>query len=105
MHTNEKVNAYNNQVIQRSQNQVYTIKAKDRVIGSTPHGMRKKILDNFVKNHEKNCQLPNEVLACKDIFYDLTVNLNTSDGLTNGASCKIVKIDIETQESCATGII
>ncbi|WAR20693.1 PIF1-like protein [Mya arenaria] len=69
-------------VIQRSQNPVYTIKAKDRVVESTPPGMRKRILEIFVK-----------------------VNLNTADGLTNGASCKIIKIDIESQETYASGII
>jgi hypothetical protein len=105
MHTNDSVNAYNNVAILRSQNPSYTINAKDRVVGSTPPNMRKKILEQFRKSHAKNCQLPNTVVACKDICYDLTVNLDTADGLTNGATCKIMKIDIELTDTLPSGII
>ena len=39
---NSDVNAYNAQVILKSTNTVYTVTAKDRVVGSTLHNMHQK---------------------------------------------------------------
>ena len=105
MHKNDDVNTFNAQIILRSQNKVYTVNAKDLVVGSTPHNLRNKILTNFRNSHSKTCQLPNVLSASVGILYDLTVNINTADGLTNGASCQIVKIDIQKTDTYASGTI
>jgi len=59
---------------------------------------------NFRKHHAKKCQLPNVVVVVYiGIFYDLTVNMNTEDGLTNGASCQVMKVD--NSDTYASGTI
>lgn len=103
--TNESVNMFNSSVISTSSNAVYTIHAKDRVVGSTSPEMTRKIIESFTNSKEKNSQLPNILQVAKDIYVELTVNVDTTDGLINGASCKIKIIDIVERESQASGVI
>ena len=105
MYTNQSVDAHNSQVILRSENPAVTISAKDRVnVGSTPPNMCQLFFQNFRKHHAKKCQLPNVVVVVYiGIFYDLTVNMNTEDGLTNGASCQVMKVD--NSDTYASGTI
>ncbi|XP_053390322.1 ATP-dependent DNA helicase PIF1-like [Mercenaria mercenaria] len=42
---------------------------------------------------EANNQLPNIVQLVEGCVYDLTVNLDTTDGLTNGATCTVMKFN------------
>lgn len=105
MHKNVDVNSYNSQVIAMSQKKIYTVTAKDRIVGSTPQHMQQKILNSFQNSHAKTCQLANELSVCEGIYYDLTVNLDTADGLTNGASCQVTKIDIQEHEKYACGTV
>lgn len=103
--TNDKVRAYNFEMINKCQKPVYVIKAKDRVIGSTSAGMKAKILETFHNNKQHTAQLPNTLEIAEGIYYELTVNLNTEDGLINGASCKVKLIEIEKLETEASGVI
>ncbi|XP_061190403.1 uncharacterized protein LOC133198310 [Saccostrea echinata] len=103
--TKESVNTFNSSVISTSPNPVYTIHARDRVVGSTSSEMTRKIIESFTNSKEKNLQLPNILQVAKDIYSELTVNLDTTDGLINGASCKIKIIDIMERESQASGVI
>ena len=79
MYKNSDVNAYNAHVILKSTNTVYTVTAKDMVVGSTPHNMHQKIIQSFKSSYEKACTLPSTLSACIGFHYDLTVNLNTTD--------------------------
>lgn len=105
MHKNDDVNAYNAQFIAMTQNNIFTINAKDRIVGSTPYHLQQKILSNFRNSQTKACQLPNVLSICEGIHCDLTINLDTADGLTNGASCQVMKIESNKSEISASGTI
>jgi hypothetical protein len=91
--TNYAVDAFNKRVILKSSNPKTDITAKDRVVGSTPPSMKDKILHNF-RNSTETRQLWNVLEVSEGVCYDMTVNLDTDDGLINGASCTLMKIDI-----------
>ncbi|KAJ8303738.1 hypothetical protein KUTeg_018661 [Tegillarca granosa] len=55
-----------------------------------------------VKTEIDDCREKFEPYAealCEGVWHDLTINLDTSDGLINGASCIIKKIDIPSDKS------
>ena len=100
--TNESVNSFNDQVISQSETEKRSIIAKDIVVGSTPPALRTKILNSF-KNSSHSKQLQSTLVLCEDLWYDLTVNLDTQDGLINGASCIIKMIDIPVDKTDPCG--
>ena len=101
--TNEKVDSYNTSIIHRSSNAVYTIKAKDKFVGSAPLAMKLKILENFKNNREQTKQ-PSSILEVSvGVYYELTATLDTLDVLINGASCKMVKVELADASSYASG--
>jgi DNA replication protein DnaC len=102
--TNDQVDSYNAQVILQMNGNKVKISAKDQVVGSTPLSMKEKILSSF-KRGPQTKQLPNILDACEGVWHDLTINLDTEDGLINGASCIIQKLDIPIGRSYPCGKI
>ena len=102
--TNDKVNAFNSMVINKADAPKAIIIARDRFVGSAPQVMREKILANF-KNNKQNKQLSNVVEIAKGLVYDLTVNIDTSDGLINGASYLVMKLGLPVGETGPKGVI
>lgn len=96
---NEKVDSYNATIIHRSSNAVYTIKAKDKFVGSAPPAMKLKILENFKNNRQQTKQLSSILEVSVGVHYELTINLDTLDG----ASCKMVKVELADASSYASG--
>ncbi|KAK3103032.1 hypothetical protein FSP39_015922 [Pinctada imbricata] len=102
--TNERVNAFNSTVILRTDTPKSLVTAKDRLVGSTPPSMQQNFLQNF-KNSSQTKQLSNTVELAEGVIYDLTVNVDTSDGLINGASCTVKKLSLPTGETQPKGIV
>jgi hypothetical protein len=102
---NRSVDTYNAQRIQMSKKPLYTFKAKDRVVASSSPEMKAKILETFRNNSTHTTQLPNAIQVSEGITYDVTVNLNTSDGLINGATCRMMKVDALQTEMLASGVL
>lgn len=89
--TNSKVDLHNLSIL-RSRNQlVHDIKAVGRLLAPCSAKLKQNILDTFQMKH--NDQLPNIVSLLKGCVYDLTVNLDTADGVTNDATCTVMKIN------------
>ena len=88
--TNDRVSQHNFSIIHLSPNPVLEVKATDRLVGTYTEEMKNKILSCFLTT--SNEQLPSVVHLTEGCVYDLTVNLDTTDGLTNGATCTIMKI-------------
>ncbi|CAG2240378.1 unnamed protein product [Mytilus edulis] len=101
--TNERVDSYNCTIIHRSPNPVYSIKAKDKFVGSAPPSMKTKILETFKNSKNQTKQLSTILEVSVGVHYEITVNLDTSDGLINGASCKMVKVELTDASFFASG--
>lgn len=93
------MDSYNATIIHRSSNAVYTIKAKDKFVGSAPPAMKLKILENFKNNRQQTKQLSSILEVSLGVHYELTINLDTLDG----ASCKMVKVELADASSYASG--
>lgn len=78
-------------VLYATDKSVHEVKAADRLVGTCTEELRKKILDLFLQ--KTNDQLPTILPLVEGGVYDLTVNLDTADGLANGATCTVMKIN------------
>ncbi|VDI54623.1 Hypothetical predicted protein [Mytilus galloprovincialis] len=103
--TNEKVDSFNSAIIYRKNDLVYVIRAQDKFIGSAPPGLKAKILDSFGNNKQNSKQLLNSLEVAENTYYEITANLDTTDGLINGASCKMMKVEINQISEYASGIL
>ncbi|CAG2216944.1 unnamed protein product [Mytilus edulis] len=103
--TNEKVDSFNSAIIHRKNDLVYVIRAHDKFIGSAPPGLKAKILDSFRNNKQNSKQLLNSLEVAENTYYEITANLDTTDGLINGASCKMMKVEINQISEYASGIL
>lgn len=103
--TNEKVDSFNSAIIHRKNDLVYVIRAHDKFIGSAPPGLKAKILDSFGNNKQNSKQLLNSLEVAENTYYEITANLDTTDGLINGASCKMMKVEINQISEYASGIL
>ena len=97
--TNDLVAAHNTALYTFSLTDKVQVKAVDIIIGDISDDvkkqMKRKIPDNPTKTMGLFSLLP-VVTAAK---YDLTINVDVSDGLTNGADCVIEDIDYKVENS------
>ena len=99
---NRFVNEYNNDKFDKLNFMDKTeIKALDSVPGDLPQSVKNKILRS-VKNEDEyklndTYGLPTILKVGINLQYDITVNIDTQDGLTNGASCILKHIDRRQQ--------
>ena len=100
--TNRFVKAYNEKQFQKiSPINRTEIKALDSISAELPENVKKRIL-RTVKNEEEYPQTETYGLATilkvgVGLKYDITINIDTEDGLTNGASCILEYIDKREQ--------
>ena len=102
---NAKVNAHNAMVLSQSSNTVYQVKARDRVVNPISEEVKAKVLKSFETRKTTDTQLPTMLLLSEGFNYDITVNIDTQDGLTNGTSCKIMKIELQSVKCYPLGPI
>ena len=102
--TNAEVDIHNTSLYLGSVNQKCVISAVDSVVGHVNPDVRKKILETIPDNPRKTMQLATNLQVACELRYDLSLNVAVHDGLTNGATCTIKKIQL-TKKSCAKGII
>ncbi|CAC5373299.1 unnamed protein product [Mytilus coruscus] len=105
--TNERVDSYNCTIIHinRSPNPVYSIKAIRISLLGLHHlrSMKTKILETFKNSKNQTKQLSTILEVSVGVHYEITVNLDTPDGLINGASCKMVKVELTDAPFFASG--
>lgn len=82
-------------VLSQSNNTVYEVKARDRVVNHLSEEVKAKVLKSFETRKATDTQLPTVLLLSEGFNYDIKVNIDTHDGITNGTSCKLMKIELQ----------
>ena len=85
--TNAKVLEHNNLVISQYPDETVYIASHDTVLGDVSQEIAQKIKRNLPTDPAKTMQLYSELTAAVGMIYDISANVNTEDGLANGASC------------------
>ena len=85
--TNAKVLEHNNLVISQYPDEIVYIASHDTVLGDVSQEIAQKIKRNLPTDPAKTMQLYSELTAAVGMIYDISANVDTEDGLANGASC------------------
>ena len=91
---NSKVDEFNNRVHMATTSDEYAIKAIDNVVGANSAELRDKILKQIPLNPTKTMQLAFNLQLAEGERTEIAVNIRTDDGMTNGASNVIGKIQL-----------
>ena len=103
--TNDEVNKFNNRVHLALSGAKYSIKAHDSVIGAECQKLRDKILNQIpVDKPNKTNQLHTILKVAIGERTDISLNVRTDDGLTNGASNVVKKVQLQ-QPGKPSGIV
>ena len=103
--TNAMVNSFNNSVFQSSSRDKTIVRAIDLVIGDVKDDVKEKFTKRIPNDPTKTMGLHSNLPIVVGEKYDLTSNINTVDGLTNGAECTVMKIDYRVSSSNRPSII
>ena len=103
--TNAQVNNHNNTIYQASNTDKAQIKRIDIVVGDMSDALKKKMKEKIPDDPSKTMGLYTVVLIAVGAKYDLTANVNVTDGMTNGAECIVEKIDNRVTNSDRPSII
>ena len=92
---NSKVDACNNQLIERLEGEKVIVKSVDTVIKDYSKEVKQKLLRSLVNEDDvsKTANLMQILILAVGMIYDISVNVDVSDGLTNGSSCKVQLIE------------
>ncbi|XP_061178430.1 uncharacterized protein LOC133187077 [Saccostrea echinata] len=87
---NSKVDAYNNQLIEKLEGEKVTVNSVDTVLKDYSKELKEKLLRSLFKADDvsKTANLMQKLILAVGMIYDISVNVDVSDGLTNGSSCK-----------------
>ena len=103
--TNASVDAHNNCLYTLSKTDKAQIKAVDIIVGDISDELKKQIKDRIPDDPTKTMGLYSVVSVATEAKYDLTTNVDVTDGLTNGAECVIENIDYRVENSTRPSII
>ena len=103
--TNASVNTHNNSIYISSNSNKAQIKAIDIVIGDISDDLKKQMKEKVPDDPTKTMGLYSLVQIATGAKYDLTSNIDVTDGLTNGAECIIENIDYRVVNSSRQSII
>ena len=57
--------------------------------------VKRKLIENLPDKQSNTGQLKTELVIAVDMIYDISVNMDVSDGLTNGATCVVKHIEFK----------
>ncbi len=103
--TNASVDAHNNALYSLSKGDKAQTKAIDIIIGDISDELKKQMKNKIPDDPTKTMGLYSVVSIATNAKYDLTANINVTDGLTNGAECVVQKIDYRVDNSTRPSII
>ena len=98
--TNLEVDTYNSHVYDRSETEKIEVKAVDVVVGDLSNSLKQKVMDIF-RNSEKydirnnTGQLETSLQLSIGLDYDISTNESQDDGLVNGATGILRKIEYD----------
>ena len=101
---NDRVDSHNLQTYLKAQSQKYDIEAIDCVIESVSADVRRALLGRIPSDPRKTMQLQHELHIALGLKYEIVLNINTADGLTNGASCTVKCVQVPVDKK-ARGVI
>ena len=90
-----KVDAYNNRLIETLQGEKVSVKSVDTVVRDYSKEVKQRLLRSLVNEDDvsKTANLMQLLILAVGMIYDVTVNVDVSDGLTNGSSCIVQLIE------------
>ena len=103
--TNASVDAFNSSIFQNAKENKAVVKAIDIVVGDLKDDVKEKLLTRIPNDPTKTMGLHSALPIVVGGKYDLTSNIKTTDGLTNGAECTVAKIDYRVANSMRPSII
>ena len=103
--SNELVNAYNEAVFNLFQSATAQINAIGIVIGDVSDEFKDELKKKIPDDPSKTMGLYKKLNITAGSKYDLTINVDVSDGLTNGAEREVQDIDYRVAESQRPRII
>ncbi|CAC5392354.1 unnamed protein product [Mytilus coruscus] len=73
------------------------VKAVDTVCEDLPASVKTKLLSSLPEKQSDTVNLAKEVALAIGMKYDLTANIEVTDGLTNGSTCELKLIECKTK--------
>ena len=97
---------HNNSMYAKCESDKCQVKAMDIVIGDISDDLRKQMKDKIpTDDPTKTMGLYSLTPIATNAKYDLTTNVNVTDGLKKGAECVIKKIDYRVEKPSRPSII
>ncbi|XP_076105470.1 uncharacterized protein LOC143073656 [Mytilus galloprovincialis] len=93
---NALVDNFNLLYISKLGSQKVNVKAVDTVCGDLPASVKTKLLSSLPEKQSDTANLAKEVVLAIGMKYDLTANIEVTDGLTNGSTCELKLIECKT---------
>ena len=103
--TNASVDAHNSTLYTLSKADKAQIKAVDIIVGGISDDLKKQRKNKIPEDPTKTMGLYSLASVATAAKYDLTTNIDVTDGLTNGAECVIENIDYRVENSTRPSII
>lgn len=103
--TNASVDVHNYALYTVSKTDKAQIKAVDIIVWDISDDLKRQIKNKIPDDPTKTMGLYSLVSVATAAKYDLTTNIDVTDGLTNGAECVIENIDYRVQDSTRPSII
>ncbi|XP_071138424.1 uncharacterized protein [Mytilus edulis] len=94
---NALVDNFNLQYISKLSSQKVKVKSVDTVCGDLPASVKTKLLSSLPEKQTDTANLAKEVVLAIGMKYDLTANIEVTDGLTNGSTCELKLIECKTK--------
>ena len=103
--TNAEVDRHNSQVFNTCTLHKLTVAAVDSVVGVVSDDLADHILQLVPQDARKTMQLPEWISLAVGCRYEISINVNISDGLANSAGGVLQKIQLSGDSHSASGVI
>jgi len=103
--TNALVETHNMHVYQTSTSDKYSIKAVDTVVGAVSDSVISRVLGMIPSDPRKTMKLPSQLDLVIGGWYELTINVDVTDGLANGAGGIVKSVHLTGDNNYASGIV
>ena len=91
--TNQKVDNFNKEMFQKSNSVKVEIPSLDTVHGDFSKSLKDRLLLALPNDTSKTGGMMTKLPVSENMVYEITANLNISDGLVNGASCIVHRVE------------
>ena len=103
--TNESVHAFNTKTYQKVSTEKVNICSLDHVLGDDNPEVKQQLLSKLPSDSTHTAGLSNRVGIAVGMMYDLCLNLDVDDGLVNGSTCRVTKIEYRQKDTGRPSII